>query len=93
MSGASALKNAVKRITHKERAQPSDRKRFGFLEKHKDYVVRAKDFKNKKKYLSSLKRKAAEKNPDEFYFKMNNSSSHTSLRKPTLSTNLKRKNT
>lgn len=73
MSGASSLRNAVKRIAHKERAQPSDRKKLGLLEKHKDYVERATDFKKKKKYLDTLRKKASERNPDEFYFKMHNS--------------------
>lgn len=44
MSGASTMRNAIKRITHKERSQPESRKRFGLLEKHKDYVERAKVF-------------------------------------------------
>jgi U3 small nucleolar RNA-associated protein 11 len=73
-SGGSTLRNAVKRITHKERSQPAARvKRFGLLEKHKDYVIRAKDYHKKKDYLKILKKKAANRNPDEFYFKMNNS--------------------
>jgi U3 small nucleolar RNA-associated protein 11 len=70
MSGASAMRNAVKRVTHKERSQPSDRKKFGLLEKHKDYVERANDFKKKKNQLSLLKKKADARNPDEFYFGM-----------------------
>lgn len=73
MSGESSLRNAVKRITHKERAQPSNRQRFGLLEKHGDYVERARDYKNKQNYLKNLRKKAAERNPDEFYFKMNSS--------------------
>jgi U3 small nucleolar RNA-associated protein 11 len=73
MSGASSLRNAVKRVTHKERAQPGDRKKFGLLEKHKDYVERAQDFKKKKKYITTLKKKASERNPDEFYMHMNKS--------------------
>ena len=73
MSGASSLRNATKRITHKERAQPSSRKKFGLLEKHKDYVIRAKDYHKKQDYLSILKKKAADRNPDEFYFHMHNS--------------------
>jgi U3 small nucleolar RNA-associated protein 11 len=35
--------------------------------------VRSKDFKNKRSYVKALKNKAAERNPDEFYFKMNTS--------------------
>lgn len=67
------MRNAVKRIAHKERAQPDARKKLGLLEKHKDYVERANDFKKKKKVLTSLRKKAEERNPDEFYHKMYNS--------------------
>lgn len=67
------MRNAVKRVTHKERAQPSSRKKFGLLEKHKDYVERAKDYKNKQTHLNRLRKKALDRNPDEFYFKMNTS--------------------
>lgn len=67
------MRNAVKRVTHKERAQPSSRKKFGLLEKHKDYVERAKDYKNKQTHLTRLRKKALDRNPDEFYFKMNTS--------------------
>ncbi len=69
----SSLRNSVKRITHKERAQPASRKKFGLLEKHKDYVERAKDYHKKQDYLKTLKKKAEDRNPDEFYFKMNKS--------------------
>lgn len=69
----SSLRNAVKRITHKERAQPGARKKFGLLEKHKDYVQRARDFHKKQNYLKTLKKKAEERNPDEFYYKMHKS--------------------
>lgn len=40
------------------------------LEKHKDYVVRAKAFHKKEETLQRLREKAAFRNPDEFYFKM-----------------------
>jgi U3 small nucleolar RNA-associated protein 11 len=72
MSGAATMRNAVKRITHKERAQPHQRKKLGLLEKHKDYIVRAKHHHKKKDYMKALKNKAADRNADEFYFKMNN---------------------
>lgn len=42
----------------------------GLLEKHKDYVQRANDYKRKTKALASLREKAAFRNPDEFYFAM-----------------------
>ena len=67
------MRNAVKRVTHKERAQPKSRKKFGLLEKHKDYIERANDFKKKKTVIKNLKKKAADRNPDEFYFNMHNS--------------------
>lgn len=67
------MRNAVKRVTHKERAQPASRKKFGLLEKHKDYVERAKDYKKKQSHLTKLRKKALDRNPDEFYFKMNTS--------------------
>jgi Utp11 protein len=46
------------------------RRRYGLLEKKKDYILRAKDFHNKEKTLVQLRRKAEERNPDEFYFAM-----------------------
>ena len=66
----SSLKNAVKRSTHKERAQPVRRKKLGILEKKKDYLVRARDHHRKRDALGRLHRKADARNPDEFYFKM-----------------------
>ena len=69
----SSLRNAVKRVTHKERAQPASRKKFGLLEKHKDYVIRSQDYHQKKKIIKTLKSKAENRNPDEFYFNMNKS--------------------
>ena len=64
---------AVKRKTHKERSQPGERRKFGLLEKHKDYVKRAKDFHKKEDAINVLKRKARDRNPDEFYFAMQKS--------------------
>ncbi|EXC29921.1 putative U3 small nucleolar RNA-associated protein 11 [Morus notabilis] len=66
----SSLRNAVSRRAHKERAQPQARKKFGHLEKHKDYVERAKAYHKKEETIQRLKEKAAFRNPDEFYFKM-----------------------
>ncbi|CAN6543521.1 unnamed protein product [Malus baccata var. baccata] len=66
----SSLRNAVSRRAHKERAQPESRKKFGLLEKHKDYVERAKAYHKKEETLRILKQKAFYRNPDEFNFKM-----------------------
>ncbi|KAL0935257.1 uncharacterized protein CTRU02_209848 [Colletotrichum truncatum] len=66
----SSLRNAVQRRSHRERAQPLERQRFGLLEKHKDYSLRAKDYNKKKAQIKSLRQKAAERNEDEFYFGM-----------------------
>ncbi|KAG6486706.1 probable U3 small nucleolar RNA-associated protein 11 [Zingiber officinale] len=68
----SSFRNAIPRKAHKERSQPQDRKKFGLLEKHKDYVVRAQAFHQKEETLRKLREKASFKNPDEFYFKMVN---------------------
>eukprot|EP00892_Ulva_mutabilis_P012609 jgi/Ulvmu1/9720/UM055_0058.1 len=69
-----SLKNSVKRREHKERSQPSNRKRYGLLEKKKDYKKRAEDFQRKQRTIKELQGKAAERNPDEFYFAMQNTS-------------------
>ncbi|CAI5464193.1 unnamed protein product [Closterium sp. Yama58-4] len=66
----SSLRNVVKRKAHKERAQPLARRRLGLLEKHKDYVLRARDFHRKEDAIRAMREKAAMRNPDEFYFKM-----------------------
>ncbi|KIY01940.1 uncharacterized protein Z520_02078 [Fonsecaea multimorphosa CBS 102226] len=66
----SSLRNAVSRRPHKERAQPASREKWGLLEKHKDYSLRAQDYNLKKKKLSQLSQKARERNPDEFAFGM-----------------------
>ncbi|KAL8657784.1 MAG: hypothetical protein Q9226_001569 [Calogaya cf. arnoldii] len=66
----SSMRNAVQRRNHKERAQPAHREKWGILEKHKDYALRAKDYNEKKKRLKILREKAAERNPDEFSYSM-----------------------
>ncbi|KZF22024.1 hypothetical protein L228DRAFT_283218 [Xylona heveae TC161] len=66
----SSMRNAVQRRSHRERAQPLEREKWGLLEKHKDYSLRAKDFNAKKARLRVLRQKAAERNPDEFAFGM-----------------------
>ncbi|CAO1634075.1 unnamed protein product [Sympodiomycopsis kandeliae] len=65
------LRNFVNRRQHKERGQLSHRKKFGLLEKHKDYVQRARDHHSKRDRIKRLREKALlEKNKDEFYFGM-----------------------
>ncbi|KAI0361469.1 small-subunit processome [Trametes cingulata] len=66
----SSLKNSLHRRTHKERSQLSHRTRLGFLEKHKDYVLRARDYHSKQDRINLLREKAATRNKDEFYFSM-----------------------
>mmetsp|Transcript_30276 Transcript_30276/g.34513 ORF Transcript_30276/g.34513 Transcript_30276/m.34513 type:complete len:269 (-) Transcript_30276:99-905(-) len=68
----SSLRNAVKRITHKERSQPRARASLGLLEKKKDYKIRAKDFHKKEDLIQAMKQRASMRNPDEFYFGMKN---------------------
>lgn len=68
--GAGGLDKHIKRTAHKERSQPESRKHLGALEKHKDYVKRAKRRHDKVAKLNKLKRAAAQRNPDEFHMKM-----------------------
>lgn len=65
-----ALRNVIHRRNHKERAQPGHRRKLGLLEKHKDYVERARDHHSKQERLQRLQQKAALRNPDEFNFGM-----------------------
>lgn len=62
-----ALRNYVQRRNHKERSQPQHRKHLGLLEKHKDYVERARAHHIKRDKLQRLRQKAADRNQDEFY--------------------------
>ena len=66
----SSLRNAVQRRNHKERSQLSNRHRFGLLEKHKDYVLRARDYHSKEKRIKTLREKASFRSQDEFYHAM-----------------------
>lgn len=64
------LRKVIKQRVYKERAQPLNRTKFGLLEKHKDYVDRAKRFRIKRDFINRLKAKADERNPDEYCFAM-----------------------
>ncbi|KAF8140458.1 u3 small nucleolar RNA-associated protein 11 [Boletus edulis] len=66
----SSLRNSLHRRNHKERSQLAHRAKYGVLEKHKDYVLRARDYHTKQDRIHRLKQKAANRNKDEFYFAM-----------------------
>lgn len=67
---ATTYRNLIQRREHLERSQPAARAKLGLLEKHKDYVQRAANHHGKEKRLTALRRRAATRNPDEFYHKM-----------------------
>jgi len=62
--------DTLARRNHKERSQPLHRKKLGLLEKHKDYVQRARDYNSKQARIQKLREKAAFRNKDEFYYGM-----------------------
>lgn len=66
------MRNAVTRRPHKERAQPHARSKWGLLEKHKDYSLRAADYNKKKEKLAILATKVRDRHPDEFAYGMIN---------------------
>lgn len=72
----SSLRNAVKRVTHKERSQPRHRAHLGILEKKRDYQERARDYHKKQDVLKAMRQRASMKNPDEFYFAMKSSTTN-----------------
>ncbi|KAK0968375.1 hypothetical protein LTS01_016751 [Friedmanniomyces endolithicus] len=80
----SSMRNAVQRRNHKERAQPTERKRWGLLEKHKDYSLRAADHNAKKRKIKTLQQTASERNEDEFYFAMVSSTTDEGYLRTTL---------
>ncbi|RDK43285.1 hypothetical protein M752DRAFT_326148 [Aspergillus phoenicis ATCC 13157] len=71
----SSMRNAVQRRNHRERGQLEGREKWGILEKHKDYSLRAKDYNTKKEKIKRLQEKVRDRNPDEFAFGMMSSSS------------------
>ncbi|KAH3899733.1 probable U3 small nucleolar RNA-associated protein 11 [Saccharomycodes ludwigii] len=65
------LVHNIQKKQHRERSQLHERSKYGFLEKHKDYVKRAKNYHEKQNTLKVLRSKVNERNPDEFYYGMN----------------------
>ncbi|ODV83975.1 hypothetical protein CANARDRAFT_29443 [[Candida] arabinofermentans NRRL YB-2248] len=64
------LVHNVQKKQHRERSQPQNRKRWGLLEKKKDYKLRAENFHKKQAQLKILKSKVKSRNEDEYYHAM-----------------------
>ncbi|CAF0847118.1 unnamed protein product [Adineta steineri] len=62
----------VGQVQHRERSQLASRQHLGLLEKKKDYKERAIDYQTKGNVIRELKKKALDKNPEEYYFNMVN---------------------
>ena len=72
--GSGGMMKHIIRRPRKERLQPEERRHLGHLEKHRDYVSRAKIHHMKEDKVKKLERQVAERNPDEFFFEMIHSS-------------------
>lgn len=72
------LVHNIQKKQHRERSQLQSRSKYGLLEKHKDYVKRAKNYHEKEQSIKYLKNKIKDKNNDEFYYGMNTEQSNTS---------------
>ena len=64
------LKKYIPKRKYRERSQFERRKKKGFLEKKKDYKIRAEDYHKKEAKYKKLKEAARTRNPDEFYHRM-----------------------
>lgn len=64
------LVHDVQKKQHRERGQLTSRAKYGLLEKKKDYQLRARDYHKKQATLKTLKAKATQRNPDEYYHAM-----------------------
>merc|ERR1712137_221679 len=67
------------RKTYLERDQPENRRNFGHLEKHSDYLKRTKVLKKKSDAVKSAMSAALLKNKDEFYHAMINHKNQKSM--------------
>lgn len=70
MTKFSTLKKVLPQKTHKERQQLSGRRHLGALEKHKDYLVRARKTHQRKAQQQLLRQQAQQRNPDEYTHEM-----------------------